>query len=63
MEVRNSSAVPGYVFAVAATAIWSVNFIIARGLVESIPPVSLAFWRWFVAVLVFLPFALKTLLN
>jgi drug/metabolite transporter (DMT)-like permease len=54
--------ISGYLFAVGATAIWSGNFIIARGLNESIPPVTLAFWRWFVAVIVFLPFALKPLL-
>jgi drug/metabolite transporter (DMT)-like permease len=51
----------GYLFAIGATAIWSGNFIIARGLNESIPPISLAFWRWVVAVAVFLPFALKPL--
>ena len=29
---------------------------------DSIPPISLAFWRWLVAVAVFLPFALKPLI-
>ncbi len=50
-------------FALGATAIWSGNFIIARGLNESIPPITLAFWRWVVAVIVFLPFALKPLVG
>jgi len=49
--------------AFGATAIWSGNFIIARGLHESIPPVSLAFYRWLVAVIVFLPFAIKPLIH
>jgi len=53
----------GYLFAVGATALWSGNFIVARGLNESIPPVSLAFWRWVVAATVFLPFALKPLIS
>lgn len=52
----------GYFFAICATAIWSGNFIIARGLNESVPPITLAFWRWVVAVIVFLPFALKPLI-
>ncbi len=52
----------GYFFAIGATVFWSGNFIVARGLNESIPPVSLAFWRWVVAVIVFLPFALKPLI-
>lgn len=54
--------ISGYLFAMGATGIWSVNFIIARGLNESISPISLAFWRWIVAVIVFLPFALKPLI-
>ncbi|WP_028584362.1 DMT family transporter [Desulfogranum mediterraneum] len=53
----------GYLCAIGATAIWSGNFIVARDLSSTIPPVSLAFWRWTVAVLVFLPFALRPLLN
>jgi drug/metabolite transporter (DMT)-like permease len=52
----------GYIFAICATAIWSGNFIIARGLTENISPISLAFCRWSVAVAVFVPFALKSLL-
>jgi len=59
---RNKNRVSGYLYAIGATAIWSGNFIIARGLSDTIPPVSLAFWRWVVAVLVFLPFASKSLI-
>ena len=61
--LENRQVIAGYCFALGATALWSGNFIIARGLNESIPPVSLAFWRWVVAVLVFLPFAWKPLLS
>jgi drug/metabolite transporter (DMT)-like permease len=59
---HNYQALSGYFFAICETAIWSGNFIIARGLNESIHPISLAFWRWVVAVIVFLPFALKPLI-
>ena len=61
MKGKPPNRLIGYLCALSATAIWSGNFIIARGLNESIPPVSLAFWRWVVAVLVFLPFAAKPL--
>lgn len=61
MADRPQNTFSGYLCATAATALWSGNFIIARGLHESIPPISLAFWRWVVAVLVFLPFAWKPL--
>ena len=60
--MKNKHALAGYAFALGATAIWSGNFIVARGLSDSIPPVTLAFWRWVVATVVFLPFALKSLI-
>ena len=53
----------GYICAICATAIWSGNFIIARGLNDTIPPVNLAFLRWVVAVCVFFPFAIKQLVS
>ena len=60
--MQKRQALYGYLFALSATAIWSGNFIIARGLSDSISPISLAFWRWVVAVIVFLPFAIKPLI-
>jgi len=52
----------GFACAIAATILWSGNFIVARGLSDVIAPLSLAFWRWVVAILVLLPFAIKPLL-
>lgn len=51
----------GYLLALAATVIWSGNFIVARGLKDNIPPVSLSVFRWGTAALVLLPFAWKGL--
>lgn len=62
MNNTSQQALSGYLFALGATAIWSGNFIVARGLSDIVPPISLAFWRWVVAVIVFLPFALKPVL-
>lgn len=45
-----------------ATVIWSGNFIVARGLIDTIPPVSLAYWRWLVAVIALAPLAMKPLI-
>lgn len=53
----------GYLSAILATIFWSGNIVVARGLTESVPPVSLAFWRWTIAILVFLPFALKSVVS
>ncbi len=61
--LKPRSILAGYVFAIGATAIWSGNFILARGLNDHIPPVSLAFCRWVVAVVFFAPFAIKTFVR
>ncbi len=62
-QQSNKNELKGYVFALVATALWSGNFIVVRDLSESVPPVSLAFWRWTVAVVIFSPFALKFLIK
>lgn len=49
----------GISLAVLATFIWSGNFIIARGVIKDIPPVTLSFYRWLTATIVILPFAWK----
>tara|TARA_R110001583_G_scaffold22867_1_gene85262 strand:+ start:264 stop:1172 length:909 start_codon:yes stop_codon:yes gene_type:complete len=52
----------GFACAITATILWSGNFVVARGLSEEVAPLTLAFWRWVVAILVLLPFAIKPLL-
>ncbi len=42
---------------------WSGNFVVGRAFVTDIGPVSLSFWRWLVALLLFLPFGLRYLLR
>ena len=39
------------------------NLIVARGGVEHVPPLSLAFWRWTVVVLLILPFTYSLLIK
>jgi drug/metabolite transporter (DMT)-like permease len=49
----------GISLAVLATLIWSGNFIIARGVIKTIQPVTLAFYRWLTATIIIAPFAWK----
>ena len=37
------------------------NLVVARGGVEYVPPISLAFWRWTVVFLILLPFTYSVL--
>ena len=39
------------------------NLIVARGGVEHVPPISLAFWTWTVVVLILLPFTFSFLIK
>jgi len=58
-----SAATVGFLMALAATAIWSGNFIVARGLNQLVEPATLAFMRWFTATLFILPFAARGILR
>ena len=37
------------------------NLVVARGGIEFVPPISLAFWRWTVVFLLLLPFTYLSL--
>ena len=50
----------GIGLAVLAVIIWSGNFIVARGVIKQIPPLSLAFYRWLIASLIIMPFAMRS---
>jgi drug/metabolite transporter (DMT)-like permease len=49
----------GIGLAVLAAFIWSGNFVIAKWVNKEIPPISLNFYRWLIASLIMLPFAIK----
>ena len=53
--------VQGVIFALLATAVWSANFVVSRGLADAIPPCTLAVGRWLTAFCAVLPFALPSL--
>jgi drug/metabolite transporter (DMT)-like permease len=40
---------------------WAGNIVLARGVADLIPPVAFAFWRWTLAFVLVLPFALRPL--
>lgn len=49
----------GMVFALAATILWSGNFLVGRALAGQVPPFTLAFLRWGSASIVILPLCWK----
>lgn len=52
---RFSSFVP-YLLLLVPPLCWGGNAVVARGAVDVVPPIALAFWRWLVALLILLPF-------
>lgn len=46
-----------YLLLAIAPLCWAGNIVLARSVVDIIPPVSLAFWRWTIASLLLWPFA------
>lgn len=52
-----------YLLLILAVLFWSGNFIVGRGIHNEIPPMTLAFWRWAIALLIILPFALRPILR
>jgi drug/metabolite transporter (DMT)-like permease len=51
-----STAMP-YVLLTLTVLFWSGNFVIGRGVHDMVPPISLAFWRWSIALLLLSPVA------
>ena len=52
------------IYLVCATLFWAGNFIVGKtASINEIPPISLNFYRWFVAWLILLPFTFRELIK
>lgn len=59
MQSVSVKPITGVLLAIVAVIIWSGNFIVARGVIKQINPVSLAFFRWGSAAIIIAPFVWK----
>ncbi len=50
-----------YLLLTLTALFWAGNFVIGRAMKSSIPPISLVFWRWTLALGILLPFAIPHL--
>jgi len=48
-----------YLVLIFPPLIWAGNYVVGRAIGDQIAPLNLAFWRWFLAALIVLPFVLK----
>ncbi len=54
-----SKTYTGISFAILACIIWSGNFIVARAVINDVPPITLSFFRWASATLMLFPFVIR----
>ncbi|KFC70238.1 hypothetical protein FF80_01020 [Devosia sp. LC5] len=52
-----------HLLAVLPPLFWAGNFLVARMFNEVIPPFQMSFWRWFIALLIILPFTVRAVLE
>ena len=52
-----------YLLLVLPPLFWAGNTVLARGIAELIPPVSMSFWRWAIALLILLPLTWRQTLQ
>ncbi len=62
MNSPRSSHTAAYCLLSLAALFWAGNFVLGRAVHASIPPLTLAFGRWLIALLVLLPVGLKPML-
>ncbi len=60
--IKNSSYFP-YILLFVQPIFMATNIIVARGGVEYVPPISLAFWRWLTVFLILFPFFYNEILK
>ncbi|NBC12195.1 MAG: EamA family transporter [Gammaproteobacteria bacterium] len=53
--------IPVWLLAAFPPLFWAGNFVLARALHADLPPLTLAFWRWTLALVILLPFGLPAL--
>ena len=57
---KKDSILP-YLIMVIPPLLWAGNFIVGKAVSDQHAPIGLSFWRWFLASLIFLPFAAKSI--
>lgn len=63
LQKENNSVPAAYFLLVLSVLFWSGNFVVARGIHEVLQPATLAFLRWALALVIFLPFTFRKLVR
>ncbi len=60
--IKNNNLFP-YLLLLIQPIFMASNIIVARGGVEYVPPISLAFWRWLTVFIILIPFFLNEIVK
>jgi drug/metabolite transporter (DMT)-like permease len=63
LRTFGSSQVSAYAALALTMAFWASNAVVGRAMRGIVPPFTLAFGRWFLALTILIPFAIKPLLS
>ena len=61
--IKKSNSYLPYILLFVQPIFMATNIIVARGGVEYVPPISLAFWRWLTVFIILFPFFFSEILN
>ena len=61
-NLKVDSTTLSYLLLAMSSAIWAGNFVVARAMHGDIPPLTLNFYRWGVALIVLAPFAIRSVI-
>jgi len=62
-QKQNNDVRWAYLLLVLPPLFWAGNTVLARGVAELIPPVTMSFWRWVIALSLLLPFTWKQVVK
>ena len=62
-KINNQNNLAPYILLFVQPIFMASNLIVARGGVEFVPPISLAFWRWTTVFVLLIPFFYKPILK
>jgi len=52
-----------YLMLTGSALFWSGNFVLGRAIATEISPITLAYWRWMIALIILLPFSFRMLIK
>ncbi|NKQ40219.1 MAG: DMT family transporter [Sulfurovum sp.] len=60
-KLSEGKTIKPYLVMIIPPLLWAGNFIVGKAVADQHAPIGLSFWRWLLASVIFLPFAIKSM--